>query len=161
MKKLIISLFIMILGVSLSGAAYGGLKAANLDVTANFVAACTVSTTAVDFGNVDGTNTDGTGIITVNCPSGTQYSIFLDSGGGTSRYLRTSTAATPYELYKDSNHTDIWGDTGLGNTYTQGTSLTDNGDGTDKPHTVYGKLLYTSLPPLGTYSDVIQVSVSY
>jgi spore coat protein U-like protein len=164
MKKLIISLFIMVLGISLSGAAYGATATEFLNVSANVVPACTVSTTAVNFGDTDGSaDVFANGDVTVNCSSGIQYNIALDAGLNydlISRRVSDGVNYIRYELYKDAANANQWADSDFANTYPFGLSVPDTGDGTDQPHIVYG---YLSSPsgPVGTYTDVITVTVHY
>jgi spore coat protein U-like protein len=164
MKKLIISLFIMALVISLSGAAYGATTTGILDVSANVVPVCTVSTTAVSFGSYDGTAAVlENGDVTVNCATGTLYNIALDAGlnfAGGWRNISDGVNFISYALYKDTIATE-WGDFDFANTYTTGSSVGDTGAGTSQPHIVYGKLFGAVLGPTGPYTDVVTVTVHY
>jgi spore coat protein U-like protein len=166
MKKLIISLFIMALGISLSGAAYGGTETATLDVSVNKVVACTVSTTAVNFGDTDGTTMlYADGDVTVNCTPGAPYNIALDAGQNydtaLGRILSYGVNTISYGLTQDPGYQTQWGDSDFANTFDEGSSLADTGDGTDQPHTVYGYVGTGNNVPAGTYTDVVTVTVYY
>jgi spore coat protein U-like protein len=167
MKKLIISLFIMALGVTFAGAAHGATKTATLDVSVNVVPVCTVSTTAVDFGDYDGSiDVFANGDVTVNCPIDVSYNIALDAGqnAAVGRAVSDGVNGIGYELHQDSNLAFPWGDSDFASTYTSGPSLFDTGDGSDQPHPVYGAMLafppgFTT--PTGAYTDVVTVTVHY
>jgi spore coat protein U-like protein len=171
MKKLILSLFIMALGISFAGAAYGaGSVTAILDVSVNLVPACTVTVTPIDFGDYDGIasvpgapNGLANGDVTVNCSDTVSYNIALDAGlhyNAPNREVSDGVNGIGYGLYQDSAYTTEWGDSDFGNTYAAGLSQGDTGNGLDQPHTVYGGLGASS-GPLGPYTDVVTVTVHY
>ena len=165
MKKLIAILFVLALGVVLTGRAYAATEAATLDVSANVIASCTVATTRVAFPQSDGsTAVPGTGDVTVNCTIGSPYNIALDAGlnynmkGASSRNITDGAANyVSYALYQDAANTIGWGD---GSSKSLGASLADTGTGADQPHVVYGLLSASSIVP-GAYSDTVNVTVYY
>jgi spore coat protein U-like protein len=172
MKKLIISLFIMALGISLSGAAYGGTETGTLNVSANSVAACTVTVIPIDFGDYVGTvDKYANGDVIVNCNDGVGYSISLDAGSNyessfaTYRHVCGASApsdCSPYLLYQDVGLTTEWGDGSSTHPAAILSDLSTIADGTDQSHPVYGWLLNRSpAPPVGLLSDVVNVSVNY
>lgn len=122
--------------------------------------ACTISTTAVDFGNYTSNQAsylDGTGSVTVNCVSGA-YEIGLN-GGQTSdinnRKMNSGSNYLYYQLYKDSDRAIIWGNTEGSNT------LSDTGNGSDQPHTVYGRIPANQNVSPGAYSDTVTATVTW
>src|ERR1700722_18686351 len=93
---------------------------ANSAIPTAHAAACTVSTSGLNFGNYDvfsSLNDDVTGTINVNCPSGTNYSIWLSSGtSGTysSRSMTNGPNILSYNLFTDPTRLTIWGDGSAG-----------------------------------------------
>jgi spore coat protein U-like protein len=124
-------------------------------------AQCTVSTTGLNFGTYDvfsTLNDDITATITVNCTNNAAYSIGLSSGSGTfaSRTLTTLGSVLAYNLYLDSTRLTIWGD-GTGGTGT----FSGMGTGSDVGTTVYGRIPAGQNVAVGTYSDLITVTVTF
>ena len=124
-------------------------------------AACTVSTTGLNFGNYDvfsTLNDDITGTVAVNCPSGTAYSISLSSGFGTfaSRTMTSGTNLLNYNLYLDATRLTIWGDGSAGTGTVSGT-----GTGSAVGSTVYGRIPWGQNAFVGSYSDVVIVTVTF
>lgn len=141
----------------------------NLSVTATVIDNCTVSSAAVDFGDYDPADTnaaaakDGTGTVTVTCTSGTAATITLNQGanpdsGSTDaaplRCLTDGTNCLRYDLYQDSSRTTVWGNSAA-------TDLEVTGTGASDARTVYGRILGGQNVPAGSYSDTVQVTVSF
>ena len=170
MKKLIITLFILALGVGLTGRAYAGTAGTTMNVSANLLASCTVSTTSITFPDYDGSSgVFGNGDVMVNCPASTPYNIAMDGGlnyDAQNGILRNVSDGAGnyilYTFYQDSAYTTLWGDSDYDNTYTSGASLADTGTGASQPHTVYGVIASPpSGAPAGAYSDTVNVTVYY
>jgi spore coat protein U-like protein len=124
-------------------------------------AKCTVTTSGLSFGNYDIFNTasiDITGTITVNCTNKTPYVIALSSGSGTyaSRTMKNGTRALAYNLFLDPTRLTIWGD-GSGGTGT----VSGSGTGNNVATTVYGRIPARQNVFVGSYSDVITITVTY
>jgi spore coat protein U-like protein len=127
--------------------------------------ACTVSVSGTNFGtylSIDPAPLDTSGDIFINCTNGNQYNIKLDAGiNGYFPRLMTSplvTVTTPlvYNLYRDSAHTEVWGD-GMGGTYTQSGFGTGNTD----IFRVYGRIPPGQKVEPGIYTDAIAVLVEF
>ena len=126
-----------------------------------WAAKCTVSTTGLNFGTYDvfsTLNDDITATITVNCTNKAPYSIWLSSGSGTfaSRTLTKIGSVLAYNLYLDPTHLTIWGD-GTGGTGT----FSGTGTGTNVGTTVYGRIPARQNVAVGSYSDLITVTVTF
>jgi spore coat protein U-like protein len=126
-----------------------------------WAAKCTVTTSGVSFGSYDIFNTasvDITGTITVNCTNKTPYAIALSSGSGTyaSRTLKNGTKALAYNLFLDATRLTIWGDGSAGTGTVSG-----SGNGNNLATTVYGRIPARQNVSVGSYSDVITVTVTY
>lgn len=122
---------------------------------------CTVSTTGLNFGTYDvfsSLNDDITATINVDCASGTAYSIWLSSGSGTfaSRTLTTIGSVLSYNLYLDPTRLTIWGDGTGGTGIFRGT-----GTGASVETPVYGRIPAGQNAAVGSYSDLITITVTF
>jgi len=136
----------------------------NLTVTVEIQAECTIVTTStVDFGTqgVLDANVDNTGSITVQCTSGVDYDVGLGAGNGSSattsdrRMTGPASASIDYSLFSNSGRTTNWGNTISTDT------VGGTGDGSSQVLTVYGRIPAQSTPAAGTYTDTVQISVTY
>lgn len=128
--------------------------------------ACNVVTapTNLDFGTsgpMTATINEATaGNISVTCTTGASYNVALDKGGnGTSITTRamksTGAALIGYQLYSDAARSVVWGDV-------VGTStVASTGTGVSQSFPVYGKVLAQTTPAAGTYSDTVNVVITY
>lgn len=148
----------------LPGHAQAFTKTATFQASVTALDACSVSASPMSFGSVTlpvSSNVDATSSITVNCTSGTAWTLSLSTGASSNygtRNLLSGTEGFMYNLYTDSNRTLIWGDG-------TGSSVTDGGTGTgaDQVNTVYGRIFsgQSPLPGAGVYSDTITVTLTY
>lgn len=100
--------------------------------------------------------------LSVQCTSGHPYSIGLSAGGGAgaTTAIRKMTGPAPgfltidYSLYKDIGRTQVWGDAG-------GELVSTSGTGSSVSFTIYGRVPVQATPPAETYSDTVQVTVTY
>lgn len=146
-----------------SMAAASGSYTTNFDATITIENSCDASITSVndlDFGTATlaDTNVDSTTDITVKCTTDAAYNIGLTaaSGGTGSRVMSGPGTDIGYEMYSDSGHTNVWGDT-IGTD-----TVSDTGDGSNQTHTVFGRV--ANIPgtaTAGNYSDTVTVTVSY
>jgi spore coat protein U-like protein len=124
-------------------------------------AGCTVSTSGLSFGTYDvfsPLNDDITGTISVNCASGTSYTLSLSSGFGTyaARTMTSGTNLLAYNLFLDPTRLTIWGDGSAGTGTASGV-----GTGTNADTPVYGRIPAGQNVPVGNYSDVVTVTVTF
>jgi spore coat protein U-like protein len=130
-------------------------------VTATDVAACTVSATNLAFGNYTGAVNTSTSTVSVNCGSGTPYTVGLNAGLATGATVTNRSMTGPgstllhYSLFSNSGHTTNWGNTS-GTNWVNGT-----GSGAAQPLSVYGQILAAQYVTPGSYTDTITVSVTY
>jgi len=142
---------------------YAATDNTTFQVTATVEDTCEVSATDLTFGTYDPNagDLDGTSIVTATCTNGTTYDIGLDTGQNaanastTTRAMTDSTNYLDYELYSDSGRTTVWGDT-VGTDTVQQTS----GGGAENL-TVYGQIPGNQFVPAASYSDTINVTVTY
>lgn len=123
--------------------------------------ACTVSSTTLSFGVIDPLRDgqrDSTADISVSCPTTTVYSIALSPGSGTyaQRTLLSGVLVVNYNLYTDSQRTQIWGD-GNGTTWT----VSGLADSTGAAHTIFGSIPSQPAAVPGIYSDTVVITVTY
>jgi spore coat protein U-like protein len=103
-----------------------------------------------------------TGSVDVYCTTDLPYQISLDAGDGAGattaiRYMTGPDSATlSYGLFRDDEHTLIWGEDD-GEDYT----TTGTGTGTAQTHTIYGRVPAQTTPAAGEYSDTVAVVVHY
>ena len=141
------------------------------NVTATVTSSCTVTATNLAFGSynvLSASPTNATSTITATCTKGTGFTIALDAGqnaGGASNFsarAMTNGAATPsllgYQLYTNSAHTTVWGD---GTNSSSTVSGTGTGPGAGVSNTVYGEIAANQNVPAGSYSDTVNVTVTY
>jgi spore coat protein U-like protein len=132
-----------------------------LTVPAARSANCTVSTSGLNFGTYDvfsSLNDDITATITVNCTKSKAYSIALSSGSGSfaSRTMTGTLGVLTYNLFLNSTHLTIWGDGSSGTATFSGT-----GTGANVGTPVYGRIPARQNVRVGSYSDVITITVSF
>ncbi|MBW3567429.1 MAG: spore coat U domain-containing protein [Proteobacteria bacterium] len=123
------------------------------------VLACTVTSTTLSFGVIDPLmdgQRDSTANISISCPATTVYSIALSTGSGTynQRTLLSGIHVLNYNLYTDSQRTQIWGD-GSGGTWTV------SGVAAEGSHTIFGSVPSQPAAVPASYSDTVVITVTY
>ncbi len=118
------------------------------------------------FGNYDAvaanatTPLDGIGTVTVACTKGAPAKVGLGVGGnaqGTTRRMAGAAAEyLLYELYKDTGHATIWGDTA-------DTALDVPAAPNRNPRnfTVYGRVAAAQDAAVGNYTDTVVATVNF
>jgi spore coat protein U-like protein len=146
------------------GLAHAATDTTTFDVTATVEDTCSITANNLTFGvyNPGAGNLDGTTTVTATCTEGTAYDIGLDTGQNSADATDTTRAMgdgssnfLDYELYQDSGRTTVWGDT----VDTDTVSATSAGG--DESHTVYGQIPGSQFVPAGSYSDTINVTITY
>ncbi|WP_346828038.1 Csu type fimbrial protein [Serratia inhibens] len=157
--------------LALSLAVYADSKTANIGVSATVLSACeagsssggNVSFGSLNFGTVYFLTTavsvagqQNAGAIRVKCNNGTSYNVLLgggQSGNTAARYLQSAASQrVNYNLYTNSAHNVIWDNL-------TGVSQTANGQDNWLP--VYGMIPVQSTPPVGSYTDTVQVTINW
>ena len=99
------------------------------------------------------------GAVSIACTKGAVTTVGLDAGtnatAGTRR-LATSGNFLTYELYQDSNHSTVWGNSGAA-LYNSGTAPSRAA----RTFQVYGRLLAGQDVPAGSYTDTITAVVNF
>ena len=149
------------LGVSGANAA---TATGQFNVTLTLQASCQVTSTSnVAFGtsSIFTTPLTATGSVAVQCTNTTPYNVGLNAGTGsgattTNRLMTAGGATIGYQLFRDSARTLNWGNV-VGTDTVAGT-----GNGQAQTLTVYGTVpVPTTVPAPGTYTDTVQVTVTY
>ena len=161
---------ILLLLVILVVSALARLKAqtatASLTVSASVTKNCTISTAPVTFGAYDPVAANATapldaiGSVTVACTKGAVAKVGLNSGAnaqGTTRRMGQGTAEyLIYEIYKDTTHATIWGDTA-------DTALDIPAAPNRNPRTftAYGRIAAAQDAAVGNYTDTVVATVNF
>ena len=166
MKRLL--LLLSMLGWA-GAAAFANATTTTIAVAARLLPQVSVSTTSMDFGTWVAADKihQSTATVTVQATAGTAYAMTLDAGqhydGVFWRHIQNGATGVPY-LIVDPSNSFLWGDGGFGNTYSAGSAVHGVGSGSPQSFTANGFLftLYASpASPVGTYTDVITVTVYY
>lgn len=140
-------------------------QTANITVSAQISANCTISAGNMAFGAYDpivanaagGSDVTATADITTTCTTGSSPLINLSLGdnspGAGLRRMASGSDLLNYNLYTDSGHNTVWGDSS--------NIAATTPDGTAQINTVYGLLPKGQNKPVGSYSDVVVASVSF
>ncbi len=147
-----------------SAAFAAGSDTDSLEVTATVLASCEVNATDLIFGNYDpvaATHVEAQTSLSVTCTNGTPYHVGLSLGDGSGASMANrrmtkdgGSQTLNYVLYKDNQHSVLWGNSG-----TDRVSAT--GDGTSDTIDVFGRIPMQQAAPAGDYSDTVVVTVSW
>ena len=147
-----------------SNVAHAATATGSFGVQMTITAQCLVnSTSTLNFGS-SGIWTgavDQSATFQVQCTNSTPYQVGLDLGanasGATRRMKHSANAAyVTYQLYTDSGHATVWGDT-VGTDTLRG----QTGSGSNQTLTVYGRVPVQTVPEPGSYSDTVTITVTY
>lgn len=145
-------------------AAPAATSTGQMQVTLTLQAECrltSASTLAFGTSGVIQSAISATGTIGVQCTNTTPYNVGLGAGAGagatvTVRKMTAGSGATVnYELFRDSGHTLVWGETVSSNT------ASGTGNGNVQNLAVYGVVPAQTTPAAGAYTDTVQVTVTY
>ena len=153
-----------------AGSASAGTNTVTFPVTATVNSNCSISAVGLSFGNYDplvanvSTALNATTTLSVACVKGVTPTVGLNTGlnsanaSGTTRAMAGSSSGTylSYELYKDSAHTQVWGNSGTGLD-----TLATSTNTTPVNVTVYGQIPAAQMATLGTYNDTITATVNF
>jgi spore coat protein U-like protein len=161
---------IVVAGIAVLATAATHLSAqtatASLTVSASVTKNCTISTAPVNFGGYDPVAANATapldaiGTVTVACTKGAVAKVGLNAGGnaqGTTRRMGQGTAEyLIYEIYKDTGHATVWGDTA-------DTALDIPAAPNRNPRTftAYGRIAAAQDASVGNYTDTVVATVNF
>jgi spore coat protein U-like protein len=151
-----------------------GTATGTLNVSAEVVQTCAITnasqTVSLDIGTYDvlanaaAPLKSSAAVIHVTCTSGSSgVTIDLSPGVNPSngsataplRVLKSGGNSLTYNIYSDSGYLNIWG---AGSGHNVALSA---GTGADQPTTVYGMVDAAQNPPIGTYTDIVGITVNY
>ncbi len=153
----------MLSTVVMSGSAFAATATTTMPVSMTITAGCQVSAGTLAFGTATGlfSIVNATTTLSVTCTNTTPYTIGLDAGGGTGASTTTrkmtgpSAATISYQLFQNAGLT-----TNFGNTISTDT-VAGTGSGSAQSISVYGRVPVQTSPAPGSYSDVVNVTVTY
>jgi spore coat protein U-like protein len=145
--------------------AYAQTATANLNVSANVADKCTIAATPLNFGAYDPVADnlvlplERTGMLIVRCTQGATANIGLDLGDNALAGARRMTDGTnhlTYELYSDSNRTQVWG-----NSAPSWFTPAPAPSSAARSFTVYGRVFAAQDVPSGNYADIVEATVNF
>ena len=146
--------------------AFAATTTTTFGVTANVVPTCTVSASPLNFGealpSTLAANIDAQGSVTAMCSNAAAYTVALSVGSGAgatfgSRKLTSGANALNYTLYLNAARTNIWGE---GRTPVA-PHFNGIGTGIAQILPVYGRVRSGQTVPVGSYSDLIVVTLTF
>jgi spore coat protein U-like protein len=168
--KLAIVSAMLVGSAGFSTAGYADTDTASMNVSTTVAMSCTITAGAMTFASYDPTATvdnDANASITSTCTAGGAAVITMSEGGraqsGSSdaiplRAMWNGSEGTPeellYHVYSDSAGGTVWG-----NTSDTGKSIT--ADGTAQAFTAFGRIPKNQTVSSGSFSDTVQVTLTY
>ena len=155
---------LLTLGMFSASPIYAATATSQFQVTMTLQAECKLTSASdLAFGTsgVIQSAVNATSTIGVQCTNTTPYNVGLGAGAGTGATvaLRKMTSAggstINYQLFRDTARTQTWGDV-VGTNTASGT-----GNGAVQTLTVYGTVPAQTTPAAGSYTDTVQVTVTY
>jgi spore coat protein U-like protein len=148
----------------LASPAGAGTVTDTFDVTLTIQAGCEVSAPDnLNFGTATFLDAILTGTVqfSVRCTSGTNGTISLNGGIGSSGTVATRTMESgansiDYSLYTSGAYATIWGDGSSGTS-----TVAHAGNGSIATLTIHGQVPIQTTPTAATYSDTITITVTY
>jgi spore coat protein U-like protein len=143
-------------------AASAGQATFTLSPSVTITGTCSVTNGSLSFGSMGNISTavNATGTFDVSCTPSVHYNVGLGTGQNsasvTTRRMRLGATSSylSYALYLDSARATNWG-------LSSPNVLTANGSNSARTFTVYGTLAAQTAPAAGSYSDTVQIVVSY
>lgn len=138
-----------------------------MSVTATVTATCKVGASALAFGVVTSSaiaagNIDAVGNVSVNCTSGSNYTVSLDAGTGSGATLASHKMSAAdgtllsYAIYTTPGKTTLWGDGTSGSAMVTGT-----GSGGAQSIPAYGQIFAGQIATAASFADIVNVTVRY
>ncbi len=130
---------------------------------------CVINAPSLAFGTAPlvGSFSAATRTIQIRCSAGAAYSVGLNNGAnalGTQRRMRSGTNYLNYEIYKTTSTTERWGSVGTArrSSATADTNPAIYNSSTNQGYTYRAIILPgQTTPPAGSYSDTIQLDVTF
>lgn len=171
MRSIRLAFALSLYGLCAADVASGGTSTANLTVSATITASCDIAAggSVVNFGTQSNitSNRDASTVISVQCTSGTPWSVGLNNGSNASGAQRRMTDGAShfinYDLYTDNPRTLPWTTTTAAGSCTSGAGSCVLGTGTGGFQfiTIYGRVPFPQTPVVGLYTDTVVATVTY
>ncbi|WP_372825502.1 spore coat U domain-containing protein [Polaromonas sp.] len=145
------------------GNASAATAAGVMTVTATVTSTCTVSTSALGFGSSASTateagNGDVTGAVSVNCTTGSAYTVALDKEAGARLAIRKMTSGVntlSYTVYTRAARAAVSGDG------TASSTVADTGSGATQVFPAYGRIFAGQTVPAAAYPNTVNLTITY
>jgi spore coat protein U-like protein len=156
--------FTGLVAASIAGASSAATATSSFQADITIQGECKVqSASNLSFGSygVIDANIDTTNAIGVLCTNSTPYTVALSAGAGSGASVadRKMTNATndtvSYTVYRDASRTQLWGVTQNVDT------ASGTGNGSVQTYTAYGRVAAQATPVMGSYNDLVAVTVTY
>jgi spore coat protein U-like protein len=151
--------------IGLNQQAYAATATGVMTVTATITSTCAVGASSLAFTSATSAaiaagNVDAIGTVSVNCTTGSPYTIGLDAGAGVgatiaSRKMSAGTLQLSYTVYTSAARTTVWGD-GTGAEKVSGI-----GNGAVQSISAYGRIFAGQVVPAAAYADTVNVTITY
>ena len=165
-RSVIVLAGLAVISIAAESTLSGQQASSSLTVSATVSKNCTITTAPVNFGAYDpiAANAtaplDGVGTITVTCTKGAEAKVGLGVGSnaqGTTRRMSQGAAAfLTYELYQDSSHSTVWGDTA-----STGLDIPAAPNRNPRDFPVYGRVAAAQDATVGSYTDTVVATVNF
>jgi spore coat protein U-like protein len=170
LSRLAAQLAVLACGVSLVQSGNAATATGLMTVSATVAATCVVGASTLAFDSatsaaVAAGNVDAIGAVSVNCTSGSAYTVALSAGAGAgatvaSRKMTSGSGPTAqllsYTVYTSAARTTVWGDGTTASAMVAGI-----GSGVNQSIAAYGRIFQSPLVQAAAYTDIINVTVTY
>lgn len=149
-----------------TAATHGATTSTTMAVSATVPVQCSVTANALNFGTIsDASSKTQTSTISVICGNGVPYTVAINGGqnqSGPTQNRRMANGTGGFILYdlRRSATGTVWGDQGFGDTITAA-PVNNTGNGSAQVLTAHGATSAGTLPPPGSYSDLLTVTVHF
>lgn len=157
--------YLLSLFIGLNQQAFAATATGVMTVTATITSTCAVGASSLAFTSATSAaiaagNVDAIGTVSVNCTTGSPYTIGLDAGTGVgatiaSRKMSAGAQLLSYTVYTSAARTTVWGD-GTGAEKVSGI-----GNGAVQSISAYGRIFAGQVVPAAAYADTVNVTVTY
>jgi spore coat protein U-like protein len=165
-RSILAAAIIALASVVPASSIFAAVTTTTFQVQITIVDECEISSVNnLNFGShgVLSANIDVTTTFAVQCTLGTPFTIGLNEGVGSGATTATRRMTGPgpgfatidYRLYRESTHTNIWGND-PGNDTVNGV-----GNGSAETFTIYGRVPPQVTPPAGLYLDTVTITVEF
>ena len=168
MKRLLLILTVFTAVLGLSFAAYAvDFDGGSLNVTATVVPTCVVEVQDINFGEYGGLEVLAQGALDITCINELNYQVGLDIGQNDDGFGRRMAGGggsfLNYAIFKDNLLSDGWGDecVAVPTFASESCAGVFVSNGTTNSLTPWGQIPASQTSPVGSYSDVVSITIVY